>query len=205
MHTCQVHFLIYKYLHPHSLPSNCYGLLKGLARPTRHPPSRPSFDPTDLPFEHGIVTDSRTPWQPMPMILIARPRNGLGMGLYEGRRSPGIRGAREPARSQRGPAPVIDSPTSITGSSSSIEYEDSGCSCCHARRTGPRHHSVDVKMTTLGLVHWMSGRNSSNINSLASRPGTTRRTRASHCVPTCRGASGGHRSDALFPSRHTLC
>lgn len=70
--------------------------------------------PADLPFEHGIVAEGSTPWQPMSMILIARPRNGLGMDLYEGRTAPGIRGAREPARSHRGPAPVAGSQTSIT-------------------------------------------------------------------------------------------
>lgn len=45
-----------------------------------------------------------------------------------------------------------------------MKYEDSGCSCFHARRTGPGQYSVDVNMTTLGVVLWMSGRSSSIIN-----------------------------------------
>ncbi|KAI7786100.1 hypothetical protein LA080_004954 [Diaporthe eres] len=132
-------------------------------------PRPPVVRPADPAFERGTVMESSTSWQPMSMILIARPTNRLGMDLYEGRTAPGIRGAREPARSQRGPAPVAGGPTRITRSSSSTRYEDSECSCCHARRTGPSQYSVEVNMTTLRVVLWMSGRSSSNINSPASR------------------------------------
>lgn len=92
-------------------------------------------------FGHVIVMGGSTAWQhkPMTMIMIpiARPRNGLGLDIYEGRALPvGHGDPEEQARSRRGPVPVAGGPTRITRSFSTDMKAQGAFVLCTKPRVG---------------------------------------------------------------------